>query len=53
MDRIWGRECGNGREGEAGVWCTNVFGGLVGSLGDTVLLAADCRVFCWEKVIFY
>ena len=25
MDRIWDRECGNGREGEAIVWCNDCF----------------------------
>ena len=44
MDIIWDKEFGNGREGVAGVWCANCFGGIAGSLGKTVLLAEECGV---------
>ena len=36
MDIICDRECGNGREGEAGVFCTDCFVGLAGRLDETV-----------------
>ena len=51
VDRIWDRECGNGREGEANVGCTECFGGMAGSLGETVRLAARCVGVCCENVI--
>ena len=42
VDRIWDRECGNERESEEKVCCTNCYGDLAGSLGNTVWLLAGC-----------
>ena len=51
MDRIWDRECGKGREGEANVCCANCFGGMSGIRVKMVLLAAGCGGVCCENVI--
>ena len=52
VDRIWDRECGNGREGEANFCCINCFGGLAESRGETVRLEAGCGGVCCENVIW-